>query len=225
MSIESKHEDIARRPTEDIPVNALRILEAAMSLFARKGYAATSVREVVQEAEVTNPMLYYYFDSKEGLFTALTELMHLEFARDLEQAMQTDLPFEEKLVGVVDVHLRGVRETPDVLRFVYSLLFGSDQSCPPNRLYESHEEIISKLTRLLETSAQTGDFHPSDEFDITWSALQLLSLINSHSMRLIKELERIEEPRREAWLSQQAGREAARRLVRFFLYGASHIEK
>jgi AcrR family transcriptional regulator len=70
---------------EEMPENALRILDSAVRLFARKGFAATSVREIVQEADVTNPMLYYYFDSKEGLFSFLIDLMHRELERELTE--------------------------------------------------------------------------------------------------------------------------------------------
>ena len=41
------------------------ILQAAVRLFARKGYEATSTREIVEAAGVTKPMIYYYFKNKE----------------------------------------------------------------------------------------------------------------------------------------------------------------
>jgi AcrR family transcriptional regulator len=50
-----------------------RLLVAATRLFARTGYAATSVREIVEAAGVTKPVLYYYFQSKEGLYLAILE--------------------------------------------------------------------------------------------------------------------------------------------------------
>jgi AcrR family transcriptional regulator len=45
-----------------------RLLETAIGMFAAKGYAGTSVREIVERAAVSKPVLYYYFKSKEGLF-------------------------------------------------------------------------------------------------------------------------------------------------------------
>ncbi|MCE1227092.1 MAG: TetR/AcrR family transcriptional regulator, partial [Geobacteraceae bacterium] len=45
-----------------------RLLDAALQLFSTKGYAATSVRELVEAAGVTKPVLYYYFKNKEGLY-------------------------------------------------------------------------------------------------------------------------------------------------------------
>lgn len=53
-------------------VNA-RIIAAATQLFARQGYANTSVREIAEAANTTVPMLYYYFNSKEGLYLHILE--------------------------------------------------------------------------------------------------------------------------------------------------------
>lgn len=220
MTIEHKAAPVL---TDDIPENAQRILEAAVSLFAQKGYAATSVREIVQEARVTNPMLYYYFDSKEGLFVFLTEMMHREFMRDISRAIEESPSFEEALVRVVEVHMRGVRERPNILRLVYSLLFGADGSCPAHRLYESHEHVMDALETLFESAIDTGEFTPA--FEPRWLVLQLLGLVNSHSMRLIKELECLEIEEREIWLHENTDTDTVRRFVRFFLTGATKVEK
>src|SRR5665647_2835752 len=50
-----------------------RLLAAALEQFARRGYSATSVRELCEAAGVTKPVLYYYFKSKEGLYQQLME--------------------------------------------------------------------------------------------------------------------------------------------------------
>jgi len=44
------------------------ILKCALELFASKGYDAVGVSEIVAMAQVTKPTLYYFFNSKEGLF-------------------------------------------------------------------------------------------------------------------------------------------------------------
>lgn len=209
---------------EAIPEIANRILEAAIELFARKGYAGTSVREIVQEAEVTNPMLYYYFDSKEGLFQFLTDLLQREFARQLADAIESGDDLHDKLVGVVDVHLSGLRERPNVLRFVYSTLFGAEGSAPKHELYRTHDEVIGSIVELFESETRKGNFVPTRGFDLRWSAMQLLGIVNSHSMRVVKELELLPEEDREAWIEAQAGPETAATIVRFFLHGAGGVK-
>ena len=46
------------------------MVEAATRVFGRRGYAAVSMDEIAASAGITKPMLYAYFDSKEGLFAA-----------------------------------------------------------------------------------------------------------------------------------------------------------
>jgi membrane fusion protein (multidrug efflux system) len=53
-------------------------LHSALKIFADCGYAASSVEAIVDAARVTKPTLYYYFQSKAGLFQALIDLAHDE---------------------------------------------------------------------------------------------------------------------------------------------------
>ena len=225
MKPKSEHENlVVDEAVQELPEIATRILNAAIELFARKGYAATSVREIVQEAQVTNPMLYYYFDSKEGLFRVLTDLMHQEFVRDLREVVEADDSFEETLVGIVDVHLRGLREAPRVVELVYSLLFGSEGSCPPHELYERHAVVIEEISRAFERAIENGEFRLNAQFELRWMVWQLLGLVNSHSMRVLQDLQRCAtDEEREALIKQHAGVDTSRQLAHFFLNGAGEV--
>lgn len=48
-----------------------RIGMAAFRLFSQRGYSCTSVQDIADEAGVQKSILYYYFESKEGLYTTL----------------------------------------------------------------------------------------------------------------------------------------------------------
>jgi AcrR family transcriptional regulator len=57
-----------------------RLLDAAVSLFAEKGFDATSVQEIVERAAVTKGAMYHYFRSKDDL---LYEIYHGLISRQL----------------------------------------------------------------------------------------------------------------------------------------------
>ena len=59
------------------PEASTRILNAAVRVFAARGYAATSVQELLRGTGYSKPTLYYHFGSKAGLFRAI-----LDFAYD-----------------------------------------------------------------------------------------------------------------------------------------------
>lgn len=56
-----------RRGSEEVQ---RAILDSARTLFARKGYGVTSMREIAEDAGVYEPMIYRRFESKVGLFEA-----------------------------------------------------------------------------------------------------------------------------------------------------------
>jgi AcrR family transcriptional regulator len=59
------------RPKQDNPETKARILEAAEELFADRGVAGASVREVAERAAVNSALVHYYFGSKEGLYRSV----------------------------------------------------------------------------------------------------------------------------------------------------------
>ncbi len=79
--------EAVRPPTNDTEV---RLFDAALTLFAEKGYEAASVREIIEATGVTRPVLYYFCSSKEDLFKRLVHWKHDEAYRELgENVSQT----------------------------------------------------------------------------------------------------------------------------------------
>ena len=58
-----------------------KILEAAEAEFAERGYAGTSLRQIVQRADVTQALVTYYFGSKDALFKEVFLRRGMEIAR------------------------------------------------------------------------------------------------------------------------------------------------
>jgi len=90
--------------------NAIR--DAAERLFIGRGYSATTMDELAQEADVAVGSIYAHFGSKEGVYSALIE-------RALELDKQyCDAGFDagsspaERLLGLAEGYLRFAREHP-----------------------------------------------------------------------------------------------------------------
>ncbi len=95
---------------------AARILLAAQEIFARKGFAATSMREIAAAADVTKPMLYYYFASKDGLYARLLETALVQFRTLLESCLHAPLPLRERLILLCRLHY-SIAQEREHLRF------------------------------------------------------------------------------------------------------------
>lgn len=105
---------------------AAKLLDAGVRLFAHKGYGATSTREIVEAAGVTKPMLYYYFQSKEGLLAAAIGHFLDPFHERLAVVVAESRSAYEQLVELVWAHLDFCQEHKALARLFYALYFGPD---------------------------------------------------------------------------------------------------
>ena len=112
------------RAGEPSPTAAQHLGQTALKLFARKGYTATSVNEIVEAAGVTKPMLYYYYGSKEQLARRLV-VEPLEKLTEKLKALEFDSadPLDRE-IGWLTAQLEFCREDADRARFVFALYFG-----------------------------------------------------------------------------------------------------
>lgn len=82
----------------------MKIREVATKLFAEKGYANTTTRDICRAAKISNAALYYYFDTKEELlYQILDETMKSGLER-IQEIEGTDKPLKEKLSEFLKMH-------------------------------------------------------------------------------------------------------------------------
>jgi AcrR family transcriptional regulator len=79
-----------------------QILAAAMACFARQGYHATSMDDVVRQSGLSVGALYTYFPSKEDLFLALAESRSEQTLRYLNELFRRPGPLEQKSQQAID---------------------------------------------------------------------------------------------------------------------------
>lgn len=92
-----------------------QILEAAVRVFARRGFHTSRVGDIAEEAGVAHGLLYHYFASKdEVLQTVFRESWGQLLAR-FEGVAASDEPPDEKLRGIVKILLRTWRNDPDLV--------------------------------------------------------------------------------------------------------------
>jgi AcrR family transcriptional regulator len=91
------------------------ILDAAVRVFARRGFHTSRVGDIAEEAGVAHGLLYHYFSSKDEV---LETVFRENWSRLLERFAEVeaaDEPADEKLVGLVKILLRTWRNDPDLV--------------------------------------------------------------------------------------------------------------
>ncbi|MFE4667993.1 TetR/AcrR family transcriptional regulator [Streptomyces sp. NPDC056716] len=81
------------------------IAGAAVAVFARHGFAHTSMDLIAQAAGVSRPALYQYFRNKHDVFAAVAECVTGRIVRAAERARDTEGPLADRVHGVLLVKL------------------------------------------------------------------------------------------------------------------------
>ena len=148
-----------------------RLLEGAAELFTQKGYASTSVREIVAAAGVIKPVLYYYFRNKEGIYL---ELMRAAFARmdDLLAASREDQgSVTERLLRLCDRTYSLFMEHVKVARVMYAIYYGPPQGAPFFDFDSYHIKFTEAIRRLIEEGIRKGEFRKGKPEEIAWAII------------------------------------------------------
>ncbi len=86
-----------------------QMLQVAARVFGQRGYHAASMDEIARACGVTKPMLYAYFDSKDGLYLATVDRMGKYLVAAVEQLLEEKDPARRLRLGV-DVILRFIQQ-------------------------------------------------------------------------------------------------------------------
>src|ERR1700756_1986121 len=78
-----------------------RLFRAAMGLFARKGFAETTVEDITNAADLGKGTFFNYFPSKEHILLAFGEMQLAKLKAVISEAQKSDRPMPEVLRTLV----------------------------------------------------------------------------------------------------------------------------
>ncbi len=153
-----------------------RLMRAATELFSQKGYAATSVREIVTAAGVSKPVLYYYFKNKEGIYHEI--IRHgLELLNGLIAEVRTmDCPVSEKILQLFARTIEMIREDMQIIRLMYAVQYGICRELPEVNLVDIQDCFDNAVLDLVEQGIVCGEFVRDDSEVMRWVLVGALSV-------------------------------------------------
>jgi AcrR family transcriptional regulator len=184
------------------------ILRAALKSFARCGYAATSVRQIVDDARVSKPALYYYFGDKAQLFRALVDQAHDERYRLMQAAAQRGRNVAEKLEQIVAAIFEFSLRNRELMRLAFATAFAAAGEAPGRvKCAEKGRRNYEFIRSLIAQGQACGEL--DRRFTVDDLAMGLYGQLNSYVMvRLLVP-------------DCPLDRRTARQVVRLFLGGAA----
>lgn len=138
------------------------ISEAAMKIFARKGYYKTTVDEVAEQSGVVRGTVLHYFGCKERLFNAVLDSLGEAISEEINSVVYDNgIPVSEAVTEIIDICVKN-----------YAALKPSEESYADDEsdLYDRRYNIDSmrlrifyraadSLTELIERGNKEGEFN------------------------------------------------------------------
>jgi TetR/AcrR family transcriptional regulator, fatty acid metabolism regulator protein len=92
------------------------LLDAAVRVFARKGYHAARIGDIAEEAGVAYGLLYHYFSSKEEVLRSVFRETWRALIQTIRSVEESDDSPREQLRKVAEILLRSWRREPELVR-------------------------------------------------------------------------------------------------------------
>ncbi|HHH27606.1 MAG TPA: TetR/AcrR family transcriptional regulator [Polyangiaceae bacterium] len=129
----------------------------AAALFAERGYAATSMRDIAEAASCTKPALYYHFDSKQALFVDVLRTEIERLTSVIGDAVQQPTSTRERMTRAARDYLDQVRRHPVGLKLVMRAEMHPERDQPAFDFQSTRAQIMDQVTEMLTEGMKAGE--------------------------------------------------------------------
>jgi TetR/AcrR family fatty acid metabolism transcriptional regulator len=132
-----------------------QILAAAVKVFAEKGFHASRVGDVAEEAGVAYGLVYHYYKSKEDLLETIFRTTWTEMLARVREVEEAGVPAAEAVRQVTALLLRTWRRDPDLVRVLVREVTRSQH------VQQEVEEIshaMQALEDIVRRGQESGEF-------------------------------------------------------------------
>ncbi len=164
------------------------MVNAVIPLFASQGFDATTTFEIAKAAGVTEPVIYYHFKNKEGLFTHILLETFTEYFNRLD-AIEIEITTQfEKIEHLINLHFKFVDDFPDQIYIVVSAcpakLRDSANICV-QQIDNQRLRLTKFISECLTKGINTGEFIQVDVEATTGFILAAVNgLLRRRSLKL-----------------------------------------
>jgi AcrR family transcriptional regulator len=181
--------DSPGKRTNDPERTMANILSVAMAEFAEKGLAGARIDDIAAVTHTSKRMIYYYFNSKEGLYLAVLEESYRRMREIEGQQNLKDMPPEAALCKLVEFTYDHHYSNESYIRLVINenILRGT-YLAQSKKIQELNVPAIAAIRDLYQRGVATGVFRAGiDPIDLhaTISALTFFNVSNRHTFSLI----------------------------------------
>jgi len=156
-----------------------RLIDSALTLFSESGYDGTSIREIIERAGVTRPVLYYYFKNKEDLFCRLVQSSFIEFNTFIDEITAQVSGCRERLKAVLRMAFEQTERSPEMVRLILHVFFAGPRGQSWHRMQAMVEGRFDRLAGIMRDGLDSGELGGGDPEVL---ALVFAGIMDMHNM-------------------------------------------
>ena len=168
-----------------------RISEAAIAIFVRKGFAATSMSDVAEEANIGRTSLHYYYRTKDMLFEAMVNNFAQHIFPNIEKIVKEDTSVLDKIPKILDIYFHLMRTNPALPLFVINEINRDvDHILTPILKNNDQRMVFLRLRALILQEMDEGKLRKQPIEDVASTFISLIIfpfLIKNMLLRLFME--------------------------------------
>ncbi len=147
------------RIAKDGEVRKQELIDAALDLFADKGYDNTSINDIIDKVGVTKGAFYYYFKSKEQVLDEIVEKFNEYDARIFREVMAEEATAVEKLVNMNIRGMQFIKDNPELARKSWQAITSVGNTKIKHKHGErTHKLFMPILSELVNQGIKEGVF-------------------------------------------------------------------
>ena len=131
------------------------ILDAAVRVFARKGFHTCRVGDIAEEAGVAHGLLYHYFRSKDEVLECVFRETWSDIVGAIQRVEETPEPARDRLAGIAKILLRAWRRDPDLVRVVVREIVRTPEL---QARIGTIREAFAAIERIIVRAQEDGEF-------------------------------------------------------------------
>ena len=185
----------------------IQIIEAAEELFAERGFAGTSVRDIAESAGVNLAMISYYFGSKEKLMEAMFTYRGEHYKLQLQNIIQNDeLTSIQKIEKLIEEYINRIFKKKCFHKVMVREQMTNDNGPVAKLIYQLKEGNQALVKQLIQEGQKKGDFKKN--VDLSFLMMTLVGTTSQlmtaqHFYRRMNNLESLSDEEFEKYIKRK----------------------
>jgi len=177
-TVNTKKRRAPGRPfADESPDTSAKLFDAALTLFAEKGYVAATTDDIIRAAGVSKPVLYHHYKNKQALFRKLIGGIYLASEQAWESVIAGELTCAGRLRRMMIISFEGSAQDPRIPRVMFQTHYG-----PPIPELRTFMEAYTTrrfllVTRVMQDGLTRGEIRGGDASSL---ALLFCCIMDQH---------------------------------------------